>query len=400
MDWEYLLKPEVQGFIDLHEVDDVKALALKKAPDMNWPYPLVLDQIKTRQKAKTKSPDLYDTDGFIFPPHDLYEQASSQACATYKASLVGGGSFVDLTSGAGADSLAFAKRYTVGLCTDVDPVASAILKHNASIMAGNLIVLNVDCADFLEACEVMDFAFIDPKRRENGRKGLYDLTSCAPNILDLLPLLKRKVKKVMVKTSPFLDIEKGIEQLEAVNEVHVVQWRGECKEVLYLLDFEESQDHDIGSDDVEIIAVDLDDLGQANYKFQYTLSDEKNVDIECAMPMKYIFEPGPAFQKAGGYKMMAVQYRVKKIHPHSHIYTADTECENFPGKAYMVDGVYAVKAKGLPVKKADLAVRNFPSSVDALRRKLKVTDGGEHRIYATTLCDGQKRLILCRKHEF
>ena len=400
MDWEYLLKPEVQGFIDLHEADDVKALALKKAPDMNWPYPLILDQIKTRQKAKTKSPDLYDTDGFIFPPHDLYEQASSQACAAYKASLVGGGSFVDLTSGAGADSLAFAKRYTVGLCTDVDPVASAILKHNASIMAGNLIVLNVDCADFLEACEVMDFAFIDPQRRENGRKGLYDLASCAPNILDLIPILKRKVKKVMVKTSPFLDIEKGIEQLEAVTEVHVVQWRGECKEVLYMLDFEESQDHDIGSDDIEIIAVDLDDVGQANYKFQYKLSDEKNIDIECAMPMKYIFEPGPAFQKAGGYKMMAVQYGVKKIHPHSHIYTADTECENFPGKAYMVDGVYAVKAKGIPVKKADLAVRNFPSSVDALKRKLKVTDGGQHRIYATTLCDGQKRLILCRKHEF
>ncbi|MGN7437046.1 MAG: THUMP-like domain-containing protein [Alcanivorax sp.] len=397
MDWEYLLKPEVQGFIDLHEADDVKALALKKAPDVNWPYPLVLDQIKTRQKAKTKSPDLYDTDGFIFPPHDLYEQASSQACATYKASLVGGGSFVDLTSGAGADSLAFAKRYTVGLCTDVDPVASSILKHNASVMAGNLIVLNVDCADFLEGCEILDFAFIDPKRRENGRKGLFDLASCAPNILDLLPLLKRKVKKVMMKTSPFLDIEKGIEQLGAVTQVHVVQWRGECKEVLYILDFEAGHGDEFGSNDVEIVAVNLDDHGHPVHRFSYHLSEEKNTDIECAMPMGYIYEPGPAFQKAGGYKMMAVQYGVKKIHPNSHIYTSEKPCENFPGKVYRVEDVLAVKAKNLPVKKADLVVRNFPSSVDALRRKLKLKDGGVHRIFATTIADGQKKLILCAK---
>ena len=399
MGWRDLLKPEVQKFIQDHEAEDVKALALKKAPDLNWPYPLVLDQIKTKQKAKTKSPDLYETNGFIFPSSDTFEQASSSACAAYKVSMLSGDSFVDLTAGCGVDSFAFSKRFVSSVLVERDAHSAQLLEHNASAVGLNGKV-RVHCGDaeaYIEEMPETDAAFIDPQRRESGRKGLYNLASCSPDIIQMLPVLKRKVKKVLIKTSPFLDIEKGIEQLGAVTQVHVVQWRGECKEVLYLLDFEVGQGGEMGSNDVEIIAVNLDDSGYPIHKFSYRLSEEKNTDIECAMPMKYIYEPGPAFQKAGGYKAMAVQYGVKKIHPNSHIYTSDQRCENFPGKSYCVEDVLAVKAKNLPIKKADLVVRNFPSSVDALRRKLKLKDGGVYRIFATTLIDGQRKLILCAK---
>ena len=399
MEWQDLLKPDVQKFIQEHESDDIKTLGLKKAPDVTWPYALILDQIKVRQKAKIKSPDLYETNGFIFPLNDTYEQASSSACAAYKAQLVSGKSFIDLTAGCGIDSYYISKRFVSSVLVERDEYSINLLRHNMDALKdkgnlnGDIKIYHGDSNDFIENMAKVDVVFIDPQRRENGRKALYDLSLCSPNIIKLLPILKRKAKNILIKTSPFLDIEKAVHQLQMVKQVHVVQWRGECKEVLYLLDCK-SENHQL---DPEINAVEIDDDGSVKQKFSYYLSEEKKQKASCVLPQKYIFEPGPAFQKAGGFKTMAVQYRVNKIHPNSQLYTAENPHMEFPGKCYEIVGVYPVKEKNLPVKKADLVVRNFPASVKDLKKKLKIEDGGSHRIFATTVCDGKKRLILCLK---
>lgn len=399
MEWQRLLDPDIQRFIRDHAHDDVRQLALKKAPDTHWPYGLILDQIKVRQKAKIKSLDLYETNGFIFPLNSTYEQASSSVCARYKAQLVSGDVFLDLTTGSGIDSFKISKNFSSSVLVEKDEHSAGLLEHNVSVLQGagvlntSIDVHPVDAHDYIKSMDEVDVIYIDPQRRENGRKGLYDFFVCSPNIIEILPVLKRKAKKILIKASPFLDIESAIEQLGLVVQVHVVQWQNECKEVLYLLDCEEEG----VQTDPKITAVDLDTDGNIRHKFSYLLSQEKNENIACSMPQKYIFEPGPAFQKAGGFKVMAAQYGVSKIHPNSQLYTAEKPCENFPGKCYEMIGIYPVKAKNIPFKKADLAVRNFPSSVKDLRKKLKLQDGGDHRVFATTLSDGSKKLILCKK---
>lgn len=390
---------DVQQFIKDHADDDVRKLALKKPPDPNWPYGLILDQIKVRQKAKTKSPDVYETDGIIFPTNEVYEQASSSACAAYKASLVGGDCFVDLTAGSGLDAYYFSNKFKSGVLVERDTESAVLLDHNMDVLqkAHNGVchvdVQNIDCVKYVEDMGDVDFAFVDPQRREGGRRGIYDLSACSPDIISLLDVLKNKAQKVMVKTSPVLDIERAIGSLGYVSQVHVVQWQNECKEVLYLLDFSQIK---MGIC-AEIIAVDVNYAGEVQHKLSYFLEDEKKSVPKYDFPKKYIFEPGPAFQKSGGFKSMADQFGVSKIHRHSHIYTSDKQCANFPGKSYEVVDVVPVQARAVNIDKADLALRNFPGTVHDLKKKLKISDGGDYRVFATTLCDGAKKLVICRK---
>lgn len=393
MSWRCLTNPEIQDFIHAHRDADVKALALKKSPDASWPYALILDQIKVHQKARHKSPDLYDTNGFIFPSSDTFEQTSSMACAVYKSSLAKGGRFIDLTAGGGVDGFHFSKRFDVSVFVEKDLHTSEILDHNAKIISDNIVVVNDDALKYAHGMGTADCVFIDPQRRESGRKALYDLSSCSPDVISLLPLLKNKTKKLILKASPFLDIDRAIESLRFVNQVHVVQWGGECKEVLYVLNFTEIVDQP----SVEIRAVNLNEEGGVIQSFSYWSDDEKKASLDYAMPQKYIYEPGPAFQKAGGFKSMAMKCNVQKLHRHTHLYTSNKIEPNFPGKRYEVVDIVTAQAKSLTVKNADLCVRNFPSTVKALRKKLKLNDGGAHRIFATTLMSDEKRLIICTK---
>jgi hypothetical protein len=394
MQWRDLLKPEIQDFIKTHHESDVRSLALKKVPDASWPYALILDQIKVRQKAKIKSPDLYETDGFIFPKSDLFEQASSAACANYKTSILEKGSrLVDLTAGCGCDGFVLSGSFDKTTLVERDAYSAALLAHNAQRVGGHINVVCDDALAYVQAMDSVDVVFIDPQRRENGRKGFFAFEDCSPNIVDLLPLLREKTKKLVIKASPLLDIEKGIHALGCVSQVHVVQWQRECKEVLFVLDFS----CPVEPDTVQVVAVELNDDGIVKKCFSYFMCDEKNAPIECAMPEQYIYEADPAFQKAGGFKSMAYHFGLKKLHPSTQLYTAQHLVSDFPGRALKIIDIVSADRKALKIKKADLKVRNFPSTVQDLRKKLSLKDGGYHRIYATKLCDNTRKLIICEK---
>ncbi len=393
MSWLRLTDPDIQDFIHANRDADVMDLALKKSPDASWPYALILDQIKVHQKAKRKSPDLYDTNGFIFPSSDTFEQTSSMACALYKSSLVSGGRFTDLTAGGGVDGFHFSKQFDVSVFVEKDCSTAEILAYNAKLISNKISVICADAHGYVQEMSGADLVFIDPQRRETGRKGLYDLSSCSPDIAALLPVLKSKAKNLILKASPFLDIDRAVESLGWVHQVHVIQWGGECKEVLYLLDFNQV----IEQSSVEIKAVNLNAQGEVLQEFSYTAGEEKNAHTDFAMPQKYIYEPGPAFQKAGGFKAMATTYNVHKLHQHSHLYTSNRIEPRFPGKRYEVVDIVTAQSKSLDIKHADLCVRNFPSTVKNLKKKLKLKDGGSHRVFATTLMNNEKRLIICSK---
>ena len=416
MSWEVILDKDVQAFIAEHENDDVATLALKKPPSEDWPYPLILDQIKVRQKAVVKTPKLRDTRSFVFPPYFLYEQASSEACANHKSLITKdftGEVFVDLTAGCGVDSFALAKNFKRGVLIEKNSRNAEILRHNAGLFEGDDRAFFVHegtaesyVKDTLLAKEKkVSLIYIDPQRREDsgGKKGLYDFELCSPNILELLPDLKKVAGAVLIKTAPFLDIDKALEQIQSrFSEsprigVHVLQWRGECKEVLYLLDFSGA----LHEDGALITAVDLDDKGEVVSRIAFRREEEREARASYALPQigDYIYESGPAFQKAGGFKYLSEHFGVAKLHEHTHLYVCKTKKNDFPGKEYEIIGIFPPKAGSLPVKCADLAVRNFPQSVALLRKKLKLRDGGKHRIFATTTHDNKHFLILCNKSQ-
>lgn len=412
MTWESLLDKDVQAFMDEHEGDDVVALALKKPQNKNWPYPLILDQIKVRQKARLKTPKLRDTKGFVFPSSFLYEQASSESCAAYKACITRdlGESFVDLTAGCGVDSFALATNFSQGVLVEKNSQNSDLLAHNVKVLKNvqaQFYVKNMDAEEYVRELlamgEKVSLVYIDPQRREDtgGRKGLFDFELCSPNILKLLPDLEKVSEAVLIKTAPFLDIDKAVEQLGSCFlkvpriDVHILQWRGECKEVLYLLNFS-AFEHENGA---LITAVDLNDQGEVQNALSFHRDEERNARVCYAMPEvgDYICEPGPAFQKSGGFKYISQYFCMHKLHEHTQLYVCKKKKEFFPGKVYKIIGIFSLKSKVLPVDCADLAVRNFPQPVATLKRKLRLRDGGKHRLYATTTYDNEHCLILCEK---
>ncbi len=399
MNWQALLDSNIQDFISRHAQDDVKALALQKPPHKDWPIPLILDQIKARQKAQIKMPGWIVQAGIIFPASDLIEQASSEACALLKASIVQGDTFVDLTAGTGADCFAFLHSFRSGIAIEQDTEAAEILSHNASCFnqAEQLKVINTNAETYIDHITQTDLIFLDPQRRDDKRKGKFDLQACDPDIIALLPKLKTKTRKVLLKTSPVLDIYKTLNDLSHVTDVYIVQYRGDCKELLFLIDF----DTEIACDDVTINAIKINDHGQAIDSFTFNMGQERGLQSPLSLPLKYIYEPGPAFQKSGGYNVIADRYNLKKLHANTHLYTGNTLIEDFPGRRFLCEDQCAANKKNvkkiLPDLKAGITVRNFPSTPDQLRKRLSVRDGGNVTLFACTLSDERKILLKCIK---
>lgn len=390
---ERLLDPAIRKFIRDNERADIRSLALKKPPIPDWPMALILDQIKSRQKAATKIPQWLEYDNIIFPPSSIVEQASSSATAFYKASLINGESFADLTGGAGIDSWAIAQNFKAGVCVDHNEQAAELLTHNLQVLCGDKIkAMHVNAEKFVSEMPSTDLVYIDPQRRDHNRKGLFRLADCSPDITSLLTTLKEKANTVMIKTSPMLDIAQAIKDLQYVSTVHILEWHGDCKEVIYILNFSKATP----TNEISRICSTLNDDGTADRKFEFTTSEE-TTEAPLSMPQKYLYEPGPAFQKAGAFNAIAHHYGVSKLHKHTHLYTSEALIEKFPGRSFEIIETLPVSAKALKMRKANLTVRNFPSDVATLRKKLKIKDGGSEYLFACTLSDDSKALLHTRK---
>jgi hypothetical protein len=128
------------------------------------------------------------------------------------------------------------------------------------------------------------------------------------------------------------------------------------------------------------------------------LKKEKGEIISYSTPKAYLYEPNASIMKAGLYKTVANRYNLQKLHPNTHLFTSDELVENFPGRSFKVERVTKVQRKEIQdIDKANLSIRNFPGNVAELRKKLKLKDGGDIYIFATTLNDNSKVLIVTEK---
>lgn len=379
---------DTRQFIEEHLNDDVHELALKHS-NAKVDMALVLRQIEARQLLRKKVPSWSNNPDLLFPAHLSIEQCSSEATALYKASLMHGVSFADLTGGLGVDCFFISQHYQQSDYVEVNEELCSLAKHNF----GNVInVLNESAESYFNHCEPKDGLFIDPARRDiHGRK-VVSVADCTPNVVELQGLMLEKAKRVMVKLSPMLDVSQALKELKHVKEVHVVAVGNECKELLFVME-------PLFEGNPVFTCVNL-ETSQPSVTF--TLEEERVATLQLAKEVgRYLYEPNAAVMKGGCYRLLTERYGVMKLHRNSHLYTSEEMVPDFPGRIFEVEdwAVYGKKAKNIliGVDKASIAVRNFPMSVAEIRKSLKINDGDRVYLFATTLSDERKIIIKAHK---
>ena len=370
---------------------DVPTLALKKVP-VGTDVSLALRQIEARQLLRKKVPLWSENEDLLFPAHLSIEQCSSEASAQYKAGLLQGQTFADLTGGLGVDTYFIAQQFQQADYVEQQTELCDLAMHNFEVLKANVKVWNESAEDYLKHCEPKDCIFIDPARRDVYGRKTVSIADCTPDVSTLQDELLQKAQKVMIKLSPMLDISKALEELRHVKEVHVVAVANECKELVFILERGYQSEP-------QFVCV---NLMTSQPEVCFTQEEERQCPSRLAdSVLNYLYEPNPAVMKAGCFKLLTKRFDVCKLHKNSNLYTSNRLIPDFPGRIFEVEdwAPYNKKAKQTllqGVEKASIAVRNFPLSVAELRRVLKIKDGDIVYLFATTL-KGEERVIIRTK---
>ena len=401
-----IINEQMWNFIRQHANDDVRKLALQGAKDTEVDLPMALQQIAGRQTAKKKLPAWAATDGVVYPPHLNMEQCSSEQTARYKASLINskGDTYIDLTGGFGVDfywmSQGFKHRYYI----EQNAELCAIAEHNFQVLGLACSVCCCDTATFLADMPHADIVFLDPARRNEHGGRTYDIRDCTPNVLELLPLLLEKANKIILKLSPMFDWRKAVNDLKYVSEVHIVSVANECKELLLVLQQQVTDSPTITcvNDDSVFKVVSSKETDGFPAGNQWFLGRKPMVSPQETNVTEYLYEPNASIMKAGCFAELEQQYPARQLSANSHLFLSSVEIEDFPGRSFQICAISSMnkqelKAALAEIKQANIAVRNFPLSVEQLRKKLRLKDGGDIYIFATTVGNNQHMLYICRK---
>ena len=383
-----LVKPGVQAFIKEHEKSDLNRLLLNKDKYPGIPVDLVVDQIEARFKAKNKLPLWFATEGVLMPPLLSMEQCSSEETARYKSELLKGGVCIDLTGGAGVDTFFLSKHFDNVHYVEQNKVMAEIAQHNFRKLGAYNIEVHVQKSEhFLSSFKASaDLIYIDPARRDQQNK-VFRFESCSPNILPLQEPLLAIARHVLLKASPMLDITKGVSQLKNVKEVHVVAVKNEVKELLFL--------QARIADDILVRAIDL----AVPETFEFTLGDY--VEPLIGEAGEYLYEPNAAILKSGGQNLLLKRFPVKKIHENTHLFTSGALIDGFPGRSFRIESITKYNKNevrnAIAGSQANVAVRNFPDTVDAFRKKTGLKEGGEDYIFGYRNHKNNPEVAICKK---
>ena len=358
----------------------------------------VAEQMEGQAMATSKWPWLASNDSIAYPCRLSREQSSSEAAARYKAALVKSlmpdskYTLADLTGGMGIDSLMFAYDAKHVDYVEQDGTLCDIMAHNAQALGlDNITCHNSDCHTWLEADERhFDVIYIDPARRgERGQK-LVSLADCQPNVIEMLPMLRKRCRRLLIKTSPMIDIHESLRQLGDVAEVHILAVNHECKEVLLVVSEREPV---VGGQKVRCVDV----WNGGEWRNEFVLGDEV-VPSYAAEVRRYLYEPNVTLMKGAPWGEICRWYGVEKLDRNSHLYTSDQLVADFPGRLFEVLKEVRLSKKSLQreVKQANIVVRNYPVDANTLRRQLSIADGGDQFLIATTV-KGEKKGLLCKR---
>ena len=388
-----ILNTVIQVFIKNNLNSDISSLLLKGIHFKSIETRDVIEQIEAKKKCQSKLLTWFNSKNIYYPNKLNIEQTSSEITADYKASLIKGKSIIDLTGGFGIDSYYFSKQFNNVIHCEINKELTAIVKHNfKQLKASNIDTISTDGVEYLkESTSSFDWIYIDPSRRHDTKGKVFFLKDCLPNIPKHLDLLFKNSKNILIKTSPLLDISVGIKELKHVKTIHVVAVNNEVKELLWVLEKDYAN-----SITIKTINIKKEKKEQLDFK----LEDETNAQIEYSSPLSYLYEPNAAILKAGAFKTISNMFRISKLHQHSHLYTSQDYID-FPGRSFKIIEVLPYNKKiinkALSSKKANVAIRNFPNTVNQIKSKFKIHDGGDLYVFFTTNLNNDKIVIISKK---
>ncbi|MBT1706380.1 THUMP-like domain-containing protein [Chryseosolibacter indicus] len=392
------LSHEILAFIREHENDDVAQLILKHELIHGVPSAIVADQIRGRQKAKGKLPTFYSVDRIFYPPGLNIEQSSSEKTAKYKADMIrellseGQRNLgIDLSGGFGVDTYFLSRVFQAFKYIEPNRSLLEIAKHNhQQLNAASITYHNSTAEHFIEALEHADLIYIDPSRRVKTQK-VFSLKDCEPDITTLQNQIFQKFGFLLIKASPLLDLQIGLKEIRFVKTVIVLAVDNECKEILFFCDKR-------FNDEPLIKAVNL--TGSSEDSFVFKASEEKRSHSDIGELGAFIYEPNAAILKAGAFKLIGANFNLKKLHPSTHLYTSSEQLKMFPGRVFKVIDKVKPDTKALqqffPDGKANIFVRNYPLSVEELKKKTKLKDGGDNYLIGCST-DKEKLLIAATR---
>jgi len=387
-----LLHPDIQKYITANIGVDSSKLALQKNPfpEVNWIA--ILNQIAAKTKAKYKLPTFFKTENIIYPSKISVEQTSSEKTALYKSSIVSGATLIDLTGGFGVDDLYFSKVVKNVIHCEIDSELSNSVKYNFEILGIKNIQFEFgDSYTYLEKIQFkLDWIYIDPSRRNDIKGKVFMLKDCLPNVPELLTFYFTKTDNILIKTSPILDISAGLLELSNVKCIHIVAVDNEVKELIW----------ELSNGFIDIARIKTVNItNEKTEQFSFELNSNNHFS-NYSLPKKYLYEPNSAIMKSGGFDEIGIQYHLDKLHQHSHLYTSDEKIE-FPGRIFEVQNAISYAKNEmksfLENKIANITTRNFPESVEEIRKKWKIKDGGNSYCFFTTDMNNHKIVLICTK---
>lgn len=384
---------EMWGYVAANAGADTLKLMLKSEPDLPFDKRFAVMQIECRKKAKNKIPELLANERFLFPKAISAEQCTHQQVAKFHASLFQPtDSVLDMTMGLGVDSYYISQRVASLKAIELDEEIAVAGAHNYAFT-----VVNADSVAWLaQTDERFDAVFIDPARRGDGGARLYGLADCAPDVLSILPTIKAHAKRLYIKASPMIDVTQSMRDLAPhLTDVWAVSVKNECKELFFEVDF------GVECADVQLHALNFEAGGTQEFAV-----DSAALAVEGCYGSpsvgQYLYEPNASVMKIGAFAALTRQFPILQIAKNSHLYYSDDFVEDFPGRKFVIDSIIPfsgkeAKAVGKQHKQLNIATRNFRLSPDELKKRLKVRDGGDCYLFATTLANGEQVLLLTRK---
>ncbi|RXP52296.1 class I SAM-dependent methyltransferase [Lutibacter sp. HS1-25] len=386
-----ILNTNVQDFINSNLKSDITKLILKGSPFKTVTIQEIAEQIVSKTKCEKKLPTWYSTKNIYFPNKLNIEQTSSEITAKYKSDLISGDSIIDITGGFGVDVYYFSQNVENVTHCEIDKDLSEIVNHNfKQLNLKNIQTYNSDGIEYLKnSLQNYDWIYTDPSRRSDLKGKVFLLGDCLPNIPENLDVLFKKTKNILIKVSPILDISSAINELKFVKEIHIIAIENEVKELLFIL--EKNYNKSIL---IKTINFNKTNSQQFNFDFNNT------VTANYSEPKKYIFEPNAAILKSGAFNQISTHYKIEKLHQHSHLYTSNNLIE-FPGRSFKILHCITYDKKQLkkliPSKKANITTRNFPETVEQIRKKTGIKDGGNQYLFFTTDLNNNYIVLVCEK---
>ena len=349
----------------------------------------------------------------------------------------------DLTGGFGVDFSFTSCAFASATYVERNAQLCHMVEHNLPLLGiDNAKVVCADAVDYLSTLDMQTMIFLDPARRDQHGAKTVMLADCTPDVVQLLPQLLKKSRFTMLKLSPMLDWHKAVEDLQGtVREVHIVSVGGECKELLLVLSEEIESELKVFCADLEAGG----GSGEAGLSGGSSGSSCSSLSSEHSFPRtpsspsapshpstpslsaslfvyapgsscpapnsklktqnsKFLHEPNASIMKAGCFDELAAAYGVSPVSRNSHLFLSAEPVDGFPGRSFSIERVTTLNKRELRqalagIEKANIATRNFPLSVAELRKRLKLKDGGDVYIFATTTAEDEHLLLISHKYQ-